>query len=84
MMADYEYAFVTALVQKLKEKIKVGVSAKIFDDELKVELFREHEVDFTFNVKCIAERILHGYDSDICANEITTAYRRKVLVSYFY
>ena len=84
MMQNYEYSFVKSLAKKLKEKIKVGVQAKVVRDELIVELFRNHEVDFTYRIKGLSGRILHGYDGDICAIEITNAYKKKVLLSYFY
>lgn len=84
MMKNYEYTFVKSLAKSLKERVKVGVQAKVVHDELIVELFRNHEVDFTYRIKGFSGRVLHGYDSDICAREITNAYKKKVLLSYFY
>lgn len=84
-MENYRQVFVNILHEKLKEKIKGGIVVKVnYNDELIVEIYRDHEFDYCYKLNDFSTRFLHGLSTDYVVYEVTTGYKKRVLAKYFY
>ena len=84
MLHEYERDFMTILHQQLKEKIKAGIDVKIYDDVIKVKLYRNHELDFEYEIRDFSDKFLRGYTVNQAVEEVIRIYRRCIVTRYFY
>ena len=74
----------TILHQQLKERIKAGIDVKIYDDVIKVKLYRNHELDFEYEIRDFSDRFLNGYTTKQAVEEIIRVYKKYIVASHFY
>lgn len=83
-MGEYKQVFKDLLHGKLKEKIIGGIVVKInYDDELIVEIYREHELDYWYKLNDFSTRLLHGLSTDYVVYEVITSYKKRIMAKYF-
>ena len=83
-MGEYRQVFKDLLHGKLKEKIIGGIVVKIDrNDELIVEIYREHELDYWYKLGDFSTRFLHGLSTDYVVYEVMTGYRKRIMAKYF-
>lgn len=83
-MGEYRQVFKDLLHGKLKEKIIGGIVVKIDrNDELIVEIYREHELDYWYKLNDFSIRFLHGLSTDYVVYEVMTGYRKRIMAKYF-
>lgn len=84
MLREYERDFMKILHQQLKEKIKAGIDVKIYDDVIKVKLYRNHELDFEYEIRDFSNKFLHGYSTRQAVDEIIRTYKKYIVATHFY
>lgn len=83
-MENYIQVFKNLLHEKLKEKIIGGIVVKVtFNDELIVEIYREHELDYYYKLDDFSTRLLMGLTTEYVVYEVVTGYRKRIMAKYF-
>lgn len=81
---EYEYEFMVALHQKLKERINDGILVKVLNgDVLFIRIRHNDDLDWYMTYPNLTGRIFDGWSTDDAANDIIKEYRNEVLRRYF-
>jgi hypothetical protein len=84
MVYEYEKVFMTALHTKLKSKIRAGIDIRIYDDIIYVNIIRDGNVDYTYEIRNFSDKFLHDYTTDHAVCEVVSAYKKYLVVTHFY
>lgn len=84
MVQEHERIFMETLHRKLKEKVRAGVCVKIYDDTIKVQLIRDGEVVFDYNIYDFSDKFMHDYTTDMAVTAVINTYKTTILKQHFY
>lgn len=83
-MEGYIQVFKNLLHEKLKERIIGGIVVKVnYNDELIVEIYREHELDYYYKLDDFSTRLLLGLNTEYVVYEVSAGYKKRILAKYF-
>lgn len=82
-MENYIRVFKNLLHVKLKERIIGGIVVKVsYNDELIIEIYREHELDY-YKLDDFSTRLLLGLTTEYVVYEVSAGYKKHILAKYF-
>lgn len=83
-MRDYEHLYATTLHQKLKEKIIGKIYVKITtEDVLHIDITGKGNLKFNIDFDKFSQRFMDGWSTDLAANDVVNAYKKKILETFF-